>query len=387
MKRKTNIIITALLALTLLMAFPAVGSAVEVKTDDGQVASSSEMAPAQEIDTEDLTPVSADQIKEGDYDITVQSSSSMFNITACKLHVKDGKMTADMTLGGTGYEKLYMGTAEEAAKASDSDFIGYTEGSDGKYTYTVPVESLDKETDCAAFSKKRQKWYPRTLVFQASSLPDGAVDASVLAASKENAAASDDKSDKSKDSSKTDKKKYIDEKDADKSQIKYGSTKLGDGKYTIEVELKGGSGRASVKSPAEMKISSGFPTATIEWSSPNYDYMVIDNVKYEPVNSDGNSQFKIPITKFDGGMEVIADTTAMSQPHEIQYTLNFKSDTAKRKGLSVKTEAIILVLLVVAAIGFGFLNGRRRLHKKERMAVQEEDTPKKKVSRKKSKLH
>ena len=91
--------------------------------------------------------------------------------------------------------------------------------------------------------------------------------------------------------------------------------------------MTGGSGKASIKSPAKMKISNGFATATIEWSSSHYDYMVVNNIKYEPVSDTGNSVFEIPITKFDGGMEVIADTTAMSEPHEITYTLNFKEAT------------------------------------------------------------
>lgn len=382
MKRKKTIVITLLLTLALLMSFPAASNAVQVKTSDGETASSAE-TPAEQ-DTSSMTPVTADQVNEGSYDITVESSSSMFKITKCTLNVKDGSMTADMTLSGTGYEKLYMGTADEAASADESEYIGYTVGSDGKYTYTVPVEALDKEIDCAAFSKKKQKWYPRTLIFEASSLPDGTV-ASAVSTSAESTSSDDtSSSDSSSDSSD---KKYIDEEDASKSSIKYGSTDLADGKYTIEVELEGGSGKASIKSPAEMKISNGFATATIEWSSPNYDYMVVDNIKYKPVNSDGNSTFKIPITKFDGDMEVIADTTAMSEPHEITYTLNFKSDTAERQGLSTKAEAIILILAIVAAILFGFMNGRRRANKKERMAVQEIDTPKKKVSRKKSKLH
>lgn len=99
--------------------------------------------------------------------------------------------------------------------------------------------------------------------------------------------------------------------------------KFQDGTYQMEVELLGGSGRASVTSPAKVEIKDGKAVATLEWSSPNYDYMVVDGEKYLPVNTEGNSVFQIPVEAFDQDIAVIADTVAMSTPHEIEYTLNF----------------------------------------------------------------
>lgn len=96
-----------------------------------------------------------------------------------------------------------------------------------------------------------------------------------------------------------------------------------DGTYQMEVELFGGSGRASVTSPAKVEIKDGKAVATLEWSSPNYDYMVVDGEKYLPVNTAENSVFQIPVEAFDQDIAVIADTVAMSTPHEIEYTLNF----------------------------------------------------------------
>ena len=96
-----------------------------------------------------------------------------------------------------------------------------------------------------------------------------------------------------------------------------------DGTYQMEVELLGGSGRASVTSPAKVEIKDGKAVATLEWSSPNYDYMVVNGEKYLPVNTEGNSVFRIPVEAFDQDIAVIADTVAMSTPHEIEYTLNF----------------------------------------------------------------
>ena len=103
-----------------------------------------------------------------------------------------------------------------------------------------------------------------------------------------------------------------------------------DGTYQMEVELLGGSGRASVTSPAKVEIKDGKAVATLEWSSPNYDYMKVGEEKFLPVNQGGEtSMFEIPVTVFDRKMAVAADTTAMSTPHEIEYTLQFDSASIK----------------------------------------------------------
>ena len=104
---------------------------------------------------------------------------------------------------------------------------------------------------------------------------------------------------------------------------------LTDGEYTVEVTMEGGSGRASIQSPTELTIENGQAQAEIVWSSSHYDYMMVNGDKYLPVNTEGNSTFEIPIAEFDTEMEVTADTTAMSQPHAIDYTLNFDSSTLK----------------------------------------------------------
>ncbi len=108
-----------------------------------------------------------------------------------------------------------------------------------------------------------------------------------------------------------------------------GSLGLADGSYTVSVTLSGGSGRANVISPAVLTMKEGLATARIVWSSRNYDYMILNNVKYNPVTLEGGSTFEIPVTGFDGEMPVIADTTTMSKPHEINYTLKFISASLK----------------------------------------------------------
>lgn len=71
-------------------------------------------------------------------------------------------------------------------------------------------------------------------------------------------------------------------------------------------------------------IKDGKITATVVWSSPNYDYMLVDGTKYLNENKGGNSTFTIPVSGFDCDIAVVGDTVAMSTPHEIEYTLNFK---------------------------------------------------------------
>ena len=252
-----------------------------------QVADASDMAEVEDIAEDGMTPITGDKVKDGTYDVTVKSSSSMFNITACELTVKDGEMTAVMHMGGTGYLYVYMGTGEEAAAADEADYIPFTEEADGTHSFTVPVKALDEGIDCAAFSKKKEKWYDRTILFRADSLPADALADGVMTTAE--------------------------------------SLSLADGVYTADVTLGGGSGRASVESPATLTVAGGKVTAKIVWSSKNYDYMKVNEEKYDAVIEDEHSTFEIPVSGFDWALPVIADTTAMSEPHEIDYTLKFDS--------------------------------------------------------------
>lgn len=97
-----------------------------------------------------------------------------------------------------------------------------------------------------------------------------------------------------------------------------------DGEYTVDVTLEGGSGKATVDSQAKVTVTDGVAYATITWSSTHYDYMIIDGEKYLNENEGGNSTFTFPIDGIPCRMDVIGDTTAMSTPHEIDYTLTFR---------------------------------------------------------------
>lgn len=102
----------------------------------------------------------------------------------------------------------------------------------------------------------------------------------------------------------------------------------GDGSYAVEVTLSGGSGRASVDSPAQISLDGEDAIATIVWSSPYYEYMLVDGVQYDPVQSEGDSTFEIPVV-LDEDMDVSALTVAMSEPHLVDYVLHFDSSTLK----------------------------------------------------------
>ena len=97
-----------------------------------------------------------------------------------------------------------------------------------------------------------------------------------------------------------------------------------DGEYTVEVTLEGGSGKATVDSQAKVTVKDGVAYATITWSSTHYDYMIVNGEKYLNENEGGNSTFTFPIDGIPCEMDVIGDTTAMSTPHEIDYTLTFQ---------------------------------------------------------------
>ncbi|MDY4444458.1 MAG: hypothetical protein SPE35_09970 [Butyricicoccus sp.] len=287
---------TAVLMLSLLSGCgtnPAPEETGSAGTASAQVASAEEMAAPEQVGEEGMEPINGEQVNDGVYDITVDSSSRMFHITSCELTVQDGKMSAVMTMSGTGYLYVFMGTGEQAVQADESEYIGFEQTDSGEHTFTVPVEALDKEISCTAFSKNKKKWYDRTLVFRADSLPTDALSEAVRTTPE--------------------------------------SLQLQDGTYTVEVTLTGGSGRATVSSPAELVVADGTVTARLVWSSPNYDYMKVDGVQYNPVNTEGNAAFDIPVTVFDYKMPVSADTTAMSTPHEIEYFLYFDSSSIKAK--------------------------------------------------------
>lgn len=278
----------------------AAAKTTEAKADDSKTAD----AKADSTDSKEDSAKS-DVLEDGIYSAEFDTDSSMFHVNEANdgkgvLTVKDGKMTLHVSLASKNIVNLFVGTAEDAQKDGaellepTTDTVTYSDGmTDEVYGFDIPVEAIDEEFDLALIGKKN-KWYDHKV--------------KVTNPQKEADAAD----------TETETKKVTAE-----------DLKLADGDYTAEVKMEGGSGKASVTSPTGFTVKDGKVTASVEWSSPYYDYMLIDDEKYEPVNEDGNSVFEIPVDGFDYPMEVVADTVAMSVPHEIEYTLQFDSASIK----------------------------------------------------------
>ena len=74
----------------------------------------------------------------------------------------------------------------------------------------------------------------------------------------------------------------------------------------------------------EVTLTQGEAQAVIEFSSPHYEWVKVNGQQYDPENAQEqdrkNSVFRIPVV-LDEEMKISGLTTAMSEPHEIEYTL------------------------------------------------------------------
>ncbi|MDC7277956.1 ABC transporter substrate-binding protein [Butyrivibrio fibrisolvens] len=111
--------------------------------------------------------------------------------------------------------------------------------------------------------------------------------------------------------------------------------------YSCQVTLEGGSGKATVESPAEVSVTGENKTVKLVWSSSHYDYMVVDGVRFDnEATPEEHSVFTIPFSQFDKAFTVIGDTTAMSTPHEIEYTLTVYSPDNENNDAAAEKEVL-----------------------------------------------
>lgn len=306
MKAKTlmnKIIIVGGLSACLLLGGCGAGQAADATSAESTVAAQeSTVTPTESTEaTETVSTETAQdeaQLPDGVYTAEFSTDSSMFHVSeACDgkgtLTVKDGVMTIHISLGSKKILNLYPGLAEDAAKEGavllepTTDTVTYSDGmTEEVYGFDVPVPAIGEEFDLALIGTKG-KWYDHKVK----------VSDPVAEDSREAANGS------------------------------YDMSALADGSYTIELAMEGGSGRASIQSPAQLAITDGAATVTLEWSSPNYDYMLVNGEKYLPVNTEGNSVFEVPVEALDAPLTMIGDTVAMSTPHEVEYTVTFHSET------------------------------------------------------------
>lgn len=252
--------------------------------------------PAAEEEPVAEEPALADGVYTADFD----TDSSMFHANeACDgkgtLTVKDGEMTIHVSLVSKTILNLFPGLAEDAQKDGavllqpTTDTVTYSDGlSEEVYGFDIPVPALDTEFDLALIGKKGV-WYDHKV---SVSNPEP-------------------------------------QEDAGKTAQDLG---LADGSYTAEVAFSGGSGKSHIESPVTLTVKDGAVTATVVWSSSKYDYMVVDGERCDVLTTEPGSTFEIPVAAFDTDLTVIGDTTAMSTPHEIEYTLNFASATLTPAG-------------------------------------------------------
>ena len=279
--------VSALLAASLAGCGSSASSAASSASSEA-VSSVAESAVS-EAASESAAASSARTLEDGTYTAEFDTDSSMFHVNEASdgkgtLTVEDGQMTLHISLQSKKIVNLYVGMAADAPDHEadwlqpTTDTVTYSDGtSEEVYGFDVPVEALDTDFQLAILGTKG-KWYDHTVSVRN-------VEAQAAEAVETPA----------------------------------------DGSYTCEVTLEGGSGRATVDSPAALTVADGKMTATIVWSSPNYDYMIVDGEKYLPTNTEGNSTFEIPVSALGTPLSVVADTVAMSTPHEIEYTLTFSA--------------------------------------------------------------
>lgn len=224
-------------------------------------------------------------LPDGVYTVDFLTDSGMFRANeACDrkgtLTVIDGVQTLHVSLQSKKIVNLFLGTAQQAKEPGaiwlehTVDTVTYSDGfSEEVFGFDVPVASLGEEFSLAILGTKGV-WYDHT-VSVAHPVPQA-------------------------------------------------------GSYTCDVTLSGGSGRAGITSPALLLSDGKTLTATIQWSSSNYEYMLVEDTQYDPIQAEGNSTFEIPVT-LDQELPVSASTIAMSQPHLVEYTLCFDSVTLCEK--------------------------------------------------------
>lgn len=234
---------------------------------------------------------------DGTYTVTFTTDSSMFHVNEAydnkgTLTVKDGEMMLHITLPSKKILNLYPGLAADAAKDGavllepTIDTVTYDDGtSEEVFGFDVPVPVIGEEFDLALVGTKG-KWYDHKVIV---SDPVPVSEEEIL----------------------------------------------------VDISMEGGSGRATIESPARAVVRGGVTYVTITWSSPNYDYMVLDGVRYEPINTEGNSVFELPIKDITKPVTVIGDTTAMSKPHEVEYTLTLCQRVSAAESYSYATGFVI----------------------------------------------
>ena len=286
------------------------------------------------------------EAEDGTYKANVTSSSSMFKVTDCVLTSKNGKMTAKVTLSGTGYDYLYAGTSAKAA-ADSANWVKFVE-ENGKYTYIILVDALDAEIPVAAHSKKNNKWYDRTLVFSSTGVKkpgsNGPANGNNGNTNQGNSTSQNTNFGTGTTSGNTGTNQTPDKESKYEADLNGGTarvnsaTTLADGVYTPDkFSWSGGTGKVSI-SCTKITVTGGQAYATIVFSSGSYGYVKANGNTYYPTATGSTSTFVIPV-ELNKNNTIIGMTTKMSTAHEISYSIFiYLSAAAKADGTTVSGE-------------------------------------------------
>ena len=256
----------------------------------GTAAEPEDMTQVEDLTEMYSTPVTADMLREGVYEVVAVSSSSMFKVVGCALTVSEEGLKVRLYMKSRAYSYMYPGTAEDAALTPVDALVPLCEDERGMY-FELPAEALDVGYTCAALSERKQVWYPRTLVFRSDALPAEAFREEFL--------------------------------------VTAASLSLADGQYTCEAVLEG-RGKTSVRSPAAVTCEGEVCTARVVLSTSKADYVIYGGEKYLPVSTEGGAAFDLPVSVFDRKLSLIVDSTAITPAAEVPYSITFFSGTIAR---------------------------------------------------------
>lgn len=233
-------------------------------------------------------PVPLVDLPDGTYSVDFTTDSPMFHVNEAYegksvMTVDSGRATLHLVLPSKNVVNLFLGKAEDARRPGatllfpSDERVVYSDGvAETVYAYELPVPVIDAEFNVALVGRKGNWYDHRAKVSNPVPVEPPA-----------------------------------------------SSVKLTPGEYLIPVALEGGSGRGGVESPVKVVVGDdGFHVA-LKWSSSNYDYMIVDGARYDASVVDGRSVFEFAVPDLSAPLAVVADSVAMSRPHEIEYTLRF----------------------------------------------------------------
>lgn len=293
-------------------------------------------------------------LKEGTYEYvkdatdqvyTVTTDPGKFSVTEATLSKTAEGMKAKVTLKGTGYDVLYLGSDEDAKKDDGKNWIipceTKGEGENQQYVFEIPVSALNTSIPIATHGTKSKKWFNHTITFNFNTnTVDAGEDQSNSGdngnngnnGGSNNNGNNSNNSGSGNNSGSTNNSGSNNNYGQNGSDNKYDSntngstgrvntsTKLADGVYSPDGFLwSGGTGKVGITC-SQIRISGGQAYATITFSSSHYQYVKANGSTYYPTSQGSSTTFEIPV-ELNKNNKIIGMTTAMSQAHEITYSI------------------------------------------------------------------